>query len=319
VELLVVIAIIGILVALLLPAIQAAREAARRMQCSNNLKQIALAAQNYHDVLKTFPTGSFSLTTGTAWPSNGTNWRLLVFPYVEQATVYQQLVFSAPGGTFMGGTAAGGGYNGGNAVLKQMMVPVYRCPSTVIQPFDNSGGANNDLGGLMVSYVGNQGAAQPVPGANSTQGTQDCGHGWSCNNGLLTVNQSWNIASVLDGTSNTVLVFEQSALTLGLNRTSNYYGGWYGSRNEGYVGGPSCGDLWQTGTTCIRFAPNVNINQVGATDGMYRNNTIINSSHPGGVQLVLADGSVRFVSDTVDFVNLKRLACRYDGEPVSNY
>ena len=82
VELLVVIAIIGILVALLLPAVQAAREAARRMSCSNNLKQLALAMHNYHDVHKTFPLGSYNLRE--AWPSNGSNWRSLILPYIEQ-------------------------------------------------------------------------------------------------------------------------------------------------------------------------------------------------------------------------------------------
>lgn len=123
------------------------------------------------------------------------------------------------------------------------------------------------------------------------------------------------MAAILDGTSNTVLIFEQSGLVVGRNRTSNYYGGWFGSRTRYTLIG-NCSDHWQTGTTCVRFAPNSHIVRTGATDQMYRNNTVVNSQHPGGINLTMADGSVRFIPDTIDFVMLKRLACRYDGETV---
>lgn len=89
VELLVVIAIIGILVALLLPAIQAAREAARRTQCVNNMKQIGIALHNYHDTYRILPYGSFNLRE--VWPSNGTNWRALILPFMEQSAIHSQL------------------------------------------------------------------------------------------------------------------------------------------------------------------------------------------------------------------------------------
>src|SRR5512135_3039678 len=88
VELLVVIAIIGILIALLLPAVQAAREAARRMQCTNHLKQIGLALHNYHDTHRTFPHG-------TRYPIGAPNWRIMVLPYLEQLTLYNQLDVSS--------------------------------------------------------------------------------------------------------------------------------------------------------------------------------------------------------------------------------
>src|SRR5512135_122792 len=98
IELLVVIAVIGILVALLLPAVQAAREAARRMQCSNNLKQIGLALHNYHDANKKFPFGSRG---GSSWAQtgikDGTNWRVSILPYLEQTALYSKLNF---GGSF---------------------------------------------------------------------------------------------------------------------------------------------------------------------------------------------------------------------------
>ncbi|MEX0818470.1 MAG: DUF1559 domain-containing protein, partial [Pirellulaceae bacterium] len=104
VELLVVIAIIGILVALLLPAVQAAREAARRMQCSNNLKQLGLALHNYHDTLKTFPPGYVSNRPGVEGSSSwcrsggvqGAPWTALILPYMEQQNLHDQFNFNVP-------------------------------------------------------------------------------------------------------------------------------------------------------------------------------------------------------------------------------
>jgi hypothetical protein len=137
---------------------------------------------------------------------------------------------------------------------------------------------------------------------------------------MLVANECFGMKDATDGTSNTMLVSEQSGLVALVNRTSNYYGGWYGSRHPRTVDDPvSCADLWQTGTSCVRFPPNSNIVQTGATETMYRNNTILNSEHPGGINVVLTDGSGQFISDTIDFINLKRLACRYDGEPVQPY
>jgi prepilin-type N-terminal cleavage/methylation domain-containing protein/prepilin-type processing-associated H-X9-DG protein len=315
VELLVVIAIIGVLVALLLPAVQAAREAARRTQCVNNLKQIALAQHNYHDTFKTLPVGSFNLRQD--WPANGTNWRALILPFIEQRVIHDQLSFTNQAPSFMAGGAAGANALIGNEFLRHLMVEAYRCPSTQIMPFENAQGVthNNQQETLNVNYAGNQGAARPVPGIDPIRGTRDCQQGWSCDNGVLFQNQAIGMAAVVDGTSNVILIFEQSGLVAGRNRTSNYYGGWFGSRRPYTLVG-TCEDHWQTGTTCVRFAPNSQIVQTGATDQMYRNNTHVNSQHPGGINVALVDGSVQFIPETIDFLTLKRLACRYDGEPV---
>ena len=321
VELLVVIAIIGILVALLLPAIQAAREAARRIECANNVKQIGIGLHNYHDTYKTFPLGSFNLRE--QWPSNGSNWRALILPFIEQGTVYEQLSFTQDS-SFMAGNAPqprASYYK--NDILKGLIIDAYRCPSSVIPPFDNPHSWSNREKGQNIHYVGIQGAARPVPGGNPNAGTRDCGHGWSCNNGLLAANECFGFQDAVDGTSNTMIVAEQSGMMIvngrRINRTSNYYGGWYGTRHPRPITASSCWDLWQTGTSCVRFAPNADIYQVGATDTMWRNNTIINSEHPGGIHILLADGSTRFITDDINFVNLKRLACRYDGEPIDQY
>ena len=106
----------------------------------------------------------------------------------------------------------------------------------------------------------------------------------------------------------------------GTNRTSNYYGGWAGAR-QNWVPNASCtasSDQWQTGTTCLRWAPNSKFEHAG-NGHPYRNNTIINSFHTGGVFILLTDGSVRFASDNVDFQTLKKLAMRNDGQPVGEF
>lgn len=320
VELLVVIAIIGILVALLLPAIQAAREAARRTECSNNLKQIGLGLQNYHDTYRTFPLGSFNLRV--AWPSNGSNWRALILPFIEESAVHDQLSFTADS-YFMAGGAAGGNWLVGNKILDRLILGTYQCPSSVLPDI----GGHNNAHAMNAHYVGNQGCARPVPGGAPTMGTRDCGHGWSCNNGVLAPNECFNMADVTDGTSNTLLVAEQSSTVsvLKINATSNYYGAWYGSRHPNPMDAPSCWDLWQTGTSCFRYAINSykDAPSAGAVPHqarlMYRNNLLFNSEHPGGVMITLCDGSVRFVNDSVNFTNFKRVACRYDGDSVDQY
>jgi len=313
VELLVVIAIIGILIALLLPAVQAAREAARRSQCSNNLKQIGLALHNYHDTHKTFPLGAFNLRE--AWPSSGTNWRALILPYIEQSTVHDQLLFSAdPAVHFMAGGAAGGNALNGNDVLKNLVIEGYRCPSSVIKRI---GGHNNTLA-MNVLYVGIQGAARPIPGPNPNRGSRDCSYGWTSNSGMLAKNECFSFKDCLDGSSNTMIVAEQSGLVADRNITANYYGGWYGTRHPRTMDQNPCGDLWGAGTTAVRYTPNLKVAVTGASQ-MYHNNTILNSQHPGGINVLLTDGSVRFISETIDLNTLKGLACRYDGVPLGAF
>lgn len=321
VELLVVIAIIGVMVGLLLPAVQAAREAARRMSCSNNVKQLGLGLHNYHDTLLSFPLGAYNLRE--AWPASGANWRALLLPYIEQGSLWEKLQFTSTS-SFMAGGAAGTGALKGNEVLKQLLVPTYRCPSSAIPEFDVAPGSNNQQQTLNVSYVGIQGAARPIPGANPTRGTADLGHGWSCDNGLLFPNASAKMRDATDGLSNTMIISEQSGLVAKVNRTSNYYGGWFGTRHPrklsaGPGASPGASDLWQTGTTCVRFAPNSQIVQTGATEAMYRNNTVINSMHVGGINILMGDGAVKFITDSVDFLLLKRICCKYDAEVVGEF
>ncbi len=326
VELLVVIAIIGILVALLLPAIQAAREAARRSQCANNIKQIGLAMHNYESSYKVLPMGTWSLNAVNVWPSNGTNWRTAILPWVEQAALYEQLAFTDGSANLFGSGGAGAGipgFTGACQVLRAQMVAGYRCPSSTILPFANFPNGNNNDQALIINYVGNQGAI-PNPGLNPAKGIycpSGIYGGSVCNSGMLTPNVAWGFRDATDGTSNTVLVFEQSGLVGGDNITANYYGGWYGARHRS-LPEVACGDLWQTGTTCIRYAPNLYVLPPGTTNAPaganrpYADNTIINSMHPGGLNLVMTDGAVKFISDSINYVDLCRLSVRDDGEAV---
>lgn len=313
IELLVVIAIIAILVAILLPAVQQAREAARRSTCKNNLKQLGLAMHNYHDTHSTFPQGSFGREQAI-WPTRGNpNWRSLILPQLEQTNVYDQLDFET--GDFRGDTLSGA-----NQILRGLSMSVYLCPSSANDPFDNSENTwSNTQRALNHQYVGIQGAARPIPGIDPNRGTRDCQQGWSCNNGMLFQNGNTRMRDAIDGTSNTMMIAEQSGLTNGRNLTANYYGGWHGSRNNTNVSGGTCNDHWQAGTTCVRFVPNADIIQTGATDTKYRNNTVLNSYHPGGIQVLLVDGSVRFISENLDFNTLKQLAVRYDGVPIGEF
>ena len=128
IELLVVMAVISILIALLLPAVQQAREAARRSSCQNNLKQLGLALHNYHDVHKTFPLGATAMTDWAL--KNGTNWRTAILPQLEQGPLFEQLDFEN-GSSFAGDTYTG------NEVLRGLKLAVYLCPSSDLDPFDN--------------------------------------------------------------------------------------------------------------------------------------------------------------------------------------
>ncbi len=354
IELVVSVATIALLIALILPAVQQARESARRSQCLNNLKQIGLALHNYESAFSSFPAGTrgglFWTQTGV---KDGTNWRTSILPYLDQAPVFNQFDFSA---SFGAGNTIGGAFVGqdgqpsSNKVLGGYVVPVYRCPSSELEVFPSSyfnhfgaaeqqvtspggnGGFNNIGRAMGIQYVGIQGAARvldwmlPTNPSGSDGRDFDCGQGFSCLQGMLTVNDNIRVKECTDGMSNTLLVAEQSGLSgaanggRGSNRTSNYYGGWAGARHL-RVPGSYCTiqtDAWQTGTSCLRWPPNSKFEHVG-NGHPYRNNTAINSSHRGGVFVLIADRSVRFLSDHVDLQLLKKLCIRDDRQVIDQF
>jgi prepilin-type N-terminal cleavage/methylation domain-containing protein len=220
VELLVVIAIIGILVALLLPAIQAAREAARRTQCNNNLKNISLGLQNYHDTYKMFPAGAQDSTTTSGrllvprqTGQMGPSWWYGLLPYVEQKNIQDKL---APAiGPFPATVTGMGNVGTLSTLLAEMRPGFMRCPSSPLpQTFDASGPI------MLPSYVGIAGGTD-IPAANNQPaftnrhfdtltGGGGSGTPLATASGMLTLCEQQNMASCRDGTSNTMIVSEQS-------------------------------------------------------------------------------------------------------------
>lgn len=315
IELLVVIAIIAILIALLLPAVQQAREAARRSSCKNNLKQMGLALHNYHDVFNSFPLGEL-------YPYAG-NWKVGLLPYMDQANVYNQLNF--------GPLAFRSDVSQFNTVLRDYIAPGFNCPSSPLD--DNglsSGNIANTLNSQIHDYTGIMGAYPDPKGLASE--CLDSGGGWgsfACANGLLLVNETALIRDNTDGTSNTIIVGEQSGNVAGRDMRANYWGGWCGtSRGPLPINAYSTGTtMVSAGTTTLRYPPNTDHEALTATTCVsnsgcattYRHNTPLSSYHTGGVHVLMADGATRFISENIDIDTYLRLGARADGRTIGEF
>lgn len=316
VELLVVIAIIGILIALLLPAVQAAREAARRMQCSNQLKQLGLALQNYHDAHNIFPPG-------TRHPYYSPNWRVMTMLFSEQGPLFDSLDTKTY--TYLGGfmsackTSSVYGYGtGANSILKGLVVSGWNCPSNPSSPTANIG--CNLERGQVHDYVGIAGS---YPGSHCAAGIND-GQSIHCENGLLFPNGWTRFRDVTDGTSHTMIVGEQSGLVGSRDIRASYHGGWSGfNRPERPVDQASGQHYYGTGVTTVRYPINSDDDIVCMSgtgcDRSWDANTVLNSQHPGGTHALLADGSVHFFSEDIQMETFRRLAAKDDGLVVGEF
>jgi prepilin-type N-terminal cleavage/methylation domain-containing protein/prepilin-type processing-associated H-X9-DG protein len=295
VELLVVIAIIGILIALLLPAVQAAREAARRMQCSNNMKQIGLALHNYHLSNEEFPPGSFF----AASPDRGSI-LIRLLPYIEQQALFDAFNFNI----YTDDQTLGGGQE-----IRSVVVAAYLCPS------DDHGQVFE--GRALHNYAASKGSTESIDSSscscseNSVWNTFALGPYNNANNmptGPFTRHgKSTRIAGCRDGLSNTIYFGEMRPLcSIHASR------GWVDS-NGGHGGG--AGTVIPINTDSCSRDP-------AETNGCRRYcnwNTehAFKSRHPGGAHMLLGDGSVQFFPETIDHTSYQRLGAMTDGKPVS--
>jgi len=250
VELLVVIAIIGVLVALLLPAVQAAREAARRASCSNNLKQIGLGLHLYHDVHRTFPPGGVEFRLGSDTSKRQLAWSVFLLPYIEQLNLYEQLDLT---------TAFD---SAENAPAAATVLSVYICPSAPSGDQLVSGRGPCLYGGIYGERI--------TSPNNPPKGT-------------MLYDTPISMAHIRDGTSNTLVVAEDSGFADGQ---------WINGRN-----------IFDQAFAINKAPP-------------FEND--IRSEHPGGANGVLADGSVRFFSETMNLDTLAAYCTRAGGEVIAN-
>ncbi len=305
VELLVVIAIIGILIALLLPAVQAAREAARRSQCSNNLKQIGLALLNYESVRKSFPPGGLWSPSG----SYGFSWIVRILPYTEESAIYQRLDWS---GASYGGALGWLGQNAANAqTLGYVQFPWLYCPSSTLPILVlNTGGWTVNPSGTM--YAGIAGATNDATARDKANtGTAP---GRISFGGVLISLASVRIADISDGTTHTLIVGEQS------DWCNDGFGNLSDCRSDcthGFCMGPG-DDGWDRIFNITTVVSGINEKSANAfgVPGNCGPNRAIQSVHPGGAHLLAADGSVHFVAETLDIQTFYNLVNRKDGNGI---
>jgi prepilin-type N-terminal cleavage/methylation domain-containing protein/prepilin-type processing-associated H-X9-DG protein len=331
VELLVVIAIIGVLVALLLPAVQAAREAARRSQCTNNLKQIALSMHNYHDTYQVFPSGYLAGFGANAWVSGNQSswgWGAFLLPFIEQSALHDQLT----PGRFRLSDAITAGSPVDRVTLLQTPLAAFRCPSDTGPAVNNRhrlrNASDGDVDAALSNYIGNNGSNRwhgggrlisPGPGGSSqwNPGVPATIEGVSAPNGIFWRESNVRFSQITDGTSNTALVGERA---------------WNLNAQTGTVfcnAGLIYGTVSQNEQLTIRM--NLGTGTVPINSGV-GNDCIFgySSRHPGGIQMALCDGSVRFISETIDHrpgpdglravqSTFERLLARDDGQPLGDF
>jgi len=338
IELLVVIAIIAILIALLLPAVQQAREAARRTQCRNNLKQIGLAIHNYHDNFQQFPQ-NFDATRDAAGGRTGmaVSWVTASLPYFDQAPLFNQVNFSNPfdwTGSAYGSTNRSGMDNREAQIVRVTVLPALMCPSNPQPPrrdgaalYDGGGwnGNSRNMNGARTDYQGNMGyvftgwkdcgpdwpsaagAAGGAPWVNPEQLHNQNGDNLQRVVGVFWWMGSAGIAHIVDGTSNTVAVFENHS--------------WNESKR--FAAEPNKTGLWFSPIGAIdSLHKPINFDSAVVAGGNGGDDTRCaswSSVHVGGAHALMADGAVKFVSQNIDQNVQRGIATRAGGEVVSDF
>jgi len=295
IELLVVIAIIAILIALLLPAVQQAREAARRTQCKDNLKQIGLALHNYHDTVRTLPSGRFA--------ASHLGWGTMILPYIDQANLYNSIsehggmteiwdvaVSPSTGTTYIRDVAA-------RTVLSGFVCP--SDPGSGVNDDPNQQGPEETAGsGNYISYGKSNYVG--IAGASNHDDSRDLGGAMDQDK----IRPAARFRDFTDGMSNTVIVAERS--TMGIYRGSI----WIGDRS---VGNKMASSTFDSLTRMDRAADNL-------AYIMFGNNTLsMSSPHVGGVHFLMGDGSARFGSENMDLRVYAALGTVNGGEVIGEF
>jgi prepilin-type N-terminal cleavage/methylation domain-containing protein/prepilin-type processing-associated H-X9-DG protein len=335
IELLVVIAIIAVLIALLLPAVQAAREAARRAQCSNNMRQLALAALNYESSNTSLPAGNYAAGmlggnnfsndfppgSGISWrdpggtgagpccPWGSWSWAAPVLQYSEQVALYNSFNFSFPAYAFsilessnQNATPAqylqrGPAGGAANSTGARAAPSTFLCPSAVRPTLANP------LQNEYKDYAINGGSGLDC----CMERANDAGGNGMKNDGIAAANYWCQLRDITDGTSNTFMFLEKASFLSQswlFPKTGANHFVWGHHPSQGYVNAISNGNL----TTFVPTPPNVT----------YWNNRAAGGAHPGGINVTMCDGSLKFIKNSISYKVYNALFTRAKGEVLSS-
>jgi prepilin-type N-terminal cleavage/methylation domain-containing protein/prepilin-type processing-associated H-X9-DG protein len=332
IELLVVIAIISVLIALLLPAVQSAREAARRAQCVNNLKQIGLALHHYEEAMSTFPPGYVSsidrtvldacnqdqenrhgVDLGTGWA-----WGSMILPFLEQHPLYNSINFNLSVAYHQ------------NDTCSLTALTVYLCPTdpgpSIVPVFEDPPDPNNPgsyNGSHIVdylsrgNYVGMYGIGELCSQSGALDSPNNNGMGpLGQHAGIFYRNSATRISAITDGTSNTIMVGERSHNLSYVTWVARSIDGWLGKTSP-----------IEGGTDKFNPSPEECWTQIMGPVGLEDGNRTINSPqahvedywslHPGGANMLFADGSVHFLKSSISPIPWRALATRGFSEVIS--
>jgi len=323
IELLVVIAIIAVLIGLLLPAVQTVREAANRMSCTNNLKQIGLALHQYHDSRRFFPPGYVDGNTNpNSTPDNdvgpGWGWASFLLPFLEQDNTYKLINFQV-------GVAVGS-----NAAVSQQSLKVFQCPSDGLQdpfPIYDSTFTNPIATVAHGNYVGCNGWIECFNGAGGNPGSAGNdglpGTAGRAGVGLFYRNSHNNIANVTDGLSNTIVAGERSSN----HAPSTWTGAVTGGRCPAWMANqppapytPPPGPPYDNADFDEAFVlSHCNATHLPNADFPIYDPDTFYSYHPAGANFLFGDGSVHFLSSGIDPFTYQYLSTIAGGEALKDW
>lgn len=290
VELLVVIAIIGVLVALLLPAVQAAREAARRTQCGNQIKQLSLGMHNYHDTHNRFPF---------AGDVSGTMWSAMILPQIEQTNLFNSIAaWGEAGGNW--GNGSGNATNDKTKAI-ETVIPVFRCPSAAIPEHKRDQSSD---GWIVANRV-----PTTYLGCFSGTATTDNTAAATNSDGTMYYNSALNFADITDGTSNTVF-FGEAVPNTALDFSTKEDRDTSNARKDHWAIGGDDIDVVSDWSECV------------GTTGLVINSNAeaaFGSRHPNGCYVGMSDGSARFVTQSINTTTWSRLGQRNDGGVLTDF